>query len=112
FLLAGVTASILRKKLTPAAAITGGILGGLIYAGGGYPGLLFLVLFFVIGTLATSWKKSEKTNIAGNAEHQSTRKPGQVIANAGVAAIAGGIAIIQPVFRDTALLLMAAALSS
>src|ERR1700755_3517645 len=95
-LLAAAGASVLAKKLTPAAAITGGGGGEAIYAGGGYAGLTLLALFFLFGTAATSWKKTEKLSVRGNAGHQSTRTPGQVIANAGVAAIAGVLALILP----------------
>jgi len=112
FLLAGAGASIRWKKLTPAAALTGALLGAAIYAGGGYPGLLFLALFFILGTAATSWKKIEKLSVTGNAGHESTRRPGQVIANAGVAAIAGILALLLPGNKPLFLLLMAASLSS
>ncbi|HEY4112228.1 DUF92 domain-containing protein [Puia sp.] len=111
-LLAGGAASAWWKKLTPAAAITGVLTGGSIYAGGGYPGLLLLALFFVLGTAATSWQKQKKLSIRGNAAHESTRTSGQVIANAGVAAIAGIMAILLPAHRDLFLLLIAASLSS
>lgn len=111
-LFAGAGASIRWKKLTPAAALTGILLGGAIYAGGGYTGLLFLALFFVLGTAATSWKKNRKGSVRGHAAHESTRQPGQVIANAGVAAIAGILAIILPGNKPLFLLLMAASLSS
>ena len=112
FIIAGAWASIRWKKLTPAAALTGVLLGAAIYAGGGYPGLLLLVLFFILGTAATSWKKTEKQLITGNAGHEPTRRPGQVIANAGVAAIAGILALLLPGEKPLFLLLMAASLSS
>jgi uncharacterized protein (TIGR00297 family) len=112
FLLTGAGASIRWKKLTPAAALTGVLLATAIYAGGGYTGLLLLALFFVSGTAATSWKRAEKSSVRGHAAHESTRRPGQVIANAGVAAIAGILAILLPGHKPLFLLLMAASLSS
>lgn len=112
FLLAGAGASIRWKKLTPAAALTGFLLGAAIYAGGGYTGLLLLALFFILGTCATSWRRTEKLAVRGNAGHEPTRRPGQVIANAGVAAIAGILAILLPGNKSLFLLLMAASLSS
>ncbi|WP_188929539.1 DUF92 domain-containing protein [Puia dinghuensis] len=111
-LLAGAAASIYWKKLTPAAAITGVITGSAIYAGGGYPGLLFLALFFILGTAATSWRKQDKLLVRGTAAHETTRRAGQVIANAGVAAIAGLLAILLPADKPLFLLLMAASFSS
>ena len=111
-LLAGVAASIFFKKLTVTAAITGGILGWLIYAGGGYKGLLFIAVFFILGTAATSWKKKEKLSIRANAGHQSTRTTGQVVANAGIAALAGLLAVLFPSWRDLLQLMMAGSMSA
>ncbi len=111
-LLAGIIFSISRKKLTIPAALTGAILGWLVYKGGGYTGLAMLTSFFILGTTATSWKKKEKALIKGHAAHQPTRTAGQVIANGGVAAIAGLMALLFP--RDSLLfqLMMAASLSA
>jgi uncharacterized protein (TIGR00297 family) len=111
-LIAGVVVSAWLKKLTPAAAITGGLLGWAIYAGVGYAGLILLALFFITGTAATSWKKKEKLQIKGAAAHQPTRRTGQVIANAGVAAIAGLLATLIPACRPLFFLMIAGALSS
>ena len=111
-LLAGVVASIFFKKLTVGAAITGGILGWLIYAGGGYRGLLFIAVFFIVGTAATSWKKKEKLSIRANAGHQSTRTTGQVMANAGIAALTGLLALLFPSWKDLLHLMMAGSMSA
>jgi uncharacterized protein (TIGR00297 family) len=111
-LAAGAAASAHWKKLTPAAALTGGIIGALVYAGSSYTGLLLLALFFILGTAATSWKKKEKSRIKGNAAHQPTRNAGQVIANGGVAAILGALAALIPAYRSLFSLLLAASLSS
>ena len=112
FLLTGATASIVSKKLTAAAAITGGLLGWLIYAGGGYTGLGILVLFFILGTVATSWKKKEKLSIRANAGHQSTRTIGQVVANAGVAALAASMALLLPSQKQLFQLMLAGSMSA
>lgn len=105
-------AAVYRKKLTPAAGVTGILTGTAIYAGGGYPGLLLLALFFILGTVATSWKKEKKLGVKGNAAHESTRTPGQVFANGGVAGILGIGALLLPEHRSLFLLMMAASLSS
>lgn len=112
FLAAAAAAAVLRKKLTPAAGITGMFVGIAIYTGSGLPGLYLLALFFILGTAATSWGKEEKRNIKGSAAHESTRTPGQVIANAGVAAILGLLTLIIPHHYSLFLLLMAASFSS
>ena len=111
-LIAGAVASAHWKKLTPAAALTGGIIGALVYAGASYTGLLLLTLFFVVGTAATSWKKNEKRRIKGSAAHQPTRNIGQVLANGGVAAILGALAALIPADKPLFNLLLAASLSS
>jgi uncharacterized protein (TIGR00297 family) len=125
FLVAGATASARRKKLTPAAAVTGTVCGCAVYMGDGFRGLALLALFFLLGTAATSWKKKEKlgvqmpgpsttteTPIRGSSAHQSTRRTGQVIANGGVAAIAGLLALFFPAGRQLFTLMLAASLSS
>jgi len=112
FLLTGAVTSIFLKKLTPTAAITGGILGWIVYAGGGYTGLGILALFFMLGTAATSWKKKEKLSIRANAGHQSTRTTGQVVANAGVAALAALMALFFPSQKHLFQLAMAGSMSA
>ena len=112
FLLAGAAASAHWRKLTPMAAATGAVCGCAVYLGDGYRGLLLLALFFVLGTAATAWKKKEKLPIRGAAAHQSTRRASQVIANGGVAAIAGLLAFFFPASRQLFSLMLAASLSS
>lgn len=105
-------ASTYWKKLTPAAALTGILIGESVYIGDGYRGLTELALFFLLGTAATAWKKNEKRTIKGNAAHQSTRNTGQVIANGGIAAILGILAFLYPLHRDLYSLMLAASLAS
>ena len=111
-LLAGIIFSINWKKLTVPAALTGGVLGWAVYAGGGFTGLAMMTTFFVLGTSATSWKKDQKLPIRSNAAHESTRTARQVIANAGIAAIAGLLIVLFPAHRPLLLLMTAASLAS
>jgi uncharacterized protein (TIGR00297 family) len=111
-LLAGIIFSIGWKKLTVAAAFTGGVLGWAVYAGGGLTGLAMMTSFFILGTGATSWKKAQKQSIRGGATYESTRTAGQVIANAGVAAIAGLLIVLFPAHGPLLLLMMASSLAS
>jgi uncharacterized protein (TIGR00297 family) len=111
-LLAGIIFSVGRKKLTLPAALTGAILGWLVYKGGGYTGLAMLTTFFILGTAATSWKKKEKMLIKGHAAHQPTRTAGEVIANGGVAALAGLAALLLPKDRPLLQVMMAAGLAA
>lgn len=111
-IIAGVIASIVLKKLTTAAALTGGILGWVIYTGGGYTGLSLLAAFFILGTAATSWGKRSKLTVHANAGHQSRRTTGQVFANAGVAGLAGLGAILFPTLKPLFQLAIAGSMSS
>ena len=112
FLIAGAAASAHWKKLTPIAALTGGLIGWAIYSGDSYRGLIELALFFILGTTATAWKKKEKSRIKDNAAHQSTRTTGQVIANGGMAAIMGVLMLTFPAYKALGSLMLAASLSS
>ncbi|MBS1663273.1 MAG: DUF92 domain-containing protein [Bacteroidetes bacterium] len=111
-LIAGAAASVLLKKLTLPAAITGVLTGWAVYAADGYTGLLLLATFFILGTAATSWKKSKKRSVQAAAAHQSTRKAGQVIANAGVAAICGVLTLLLPEKKELFQLMIAGSLSA
>ena len=112
FLIAGAAASAQRRKLTPPAAIAGALCGLAIYTGDGFRGLALLALFFALGTAATSWRKKEKLGIHGAAVHQSTRRTSQVIANGGIAALAGLLSLFFPANRQLFSLMLAASLSS
>lgn len=112
-ILAGaMIASVAAKKLTVAAALTGGVLGVLVYVGAGFTGITLIAVFFLLGTLATSWKKSYKERAGLSEINSSKRNAGQVMANAGVAAICG---LLTYYFQENAFvfrLMIAASLSS
>ena len=78
----------MKAPLTAPAFFTGILLAAVIYAGGGVTSVAMMMVFFVLGTVATSWGKTRKQDIRSNAVHQSTRRTGQVLANAGVAGLA------------------------
>lgn len=111
-LIAGSAASARWKKLTPAAAALGALLGGIIFSGDGYRGIIELALFFILGTSATAWKKKEKLRVKGHASHQPQRTTGQVFANGGVAAIMGALIIAFPTHKALLSLALAASLSA
>ncbi len=112
-MLAGaMIASVAAKKLTVSAALTGGLLGCMMYAGAGFTGITMAGVFFLLGTLATGWRKQYKENIGLSGINSTQRNAGQVIANAGVAALIGlaGYFLVQYAF--VLQFMMAAALSS
>ncbi len=107
-----MVASVVLKKLTLPAAITGGILSCCIYAGAGLAGITLMAAFFLLGVLATSWKLNQKIS-EGLAEAQKGKRTAtQVFANAGAAAITGLIAWILPELSLNASLVMAACFAS
>ena len=88
--------SVYFKKLTLSASLTGGLIALVVYVGCNYYPLIFMAVFFVLGTAATSWKIKTK-QLLGLAEiNKGKRNAFQVFANAGVGLILGAIAIIAP----------------
>ena len=110
-LLVGVVFSIAAKKLTPLAAFTGFVCGFLIYRGGGYTDVLLLTVFFLCGTLATSWGRRQKQYLdrAGDAVQ---RKYTQVLANAGAATLLAVLSLLFPRYGLLFNLMLAASLAS
>lgn len=111
FLLVCITASVLTKKLTVTAALTGGVLALLIFFGVGWAGIALLGAFFTLGTLATSWQKGVKQGLS-IAQEKGRRNAGQVLANGGAAGLLGGLAIVLPQNASLHLFLIAAVFSS
>ena len=111
-LIAGVTASIGFRKLSIAGALTGGCLGWFLYKGAGITGLVMLAAFFISGTWATSVGRGPKERLGIAEENRGQRTVWQVLANGGVAGLAGLLAWINPGQAVLWQLLGAAALSS
>ncbi len=112
-ILAGaMIASVAAGKLTVAAALTGGVLGMLVYAGAGFTGIAMVAIFFLFGTVATSWKKGYKESSGLSEINSSRRNAGQVIANAGVAAICGLLCYFFQQYVFVLRAMMAASLAS
>ncbi|HEY1021591.1 MAG TPA: DUF92 domain-containing protein [Flavisolibacter sp.] len=108
----GVVESIRHRKLTKTAAIAGGLTGFCIFIGAGWTGFALLVLFFMGGTLATGWKRKQKTAIGMMQERGGQRKTGQVLANAGMAGTLGLLALLLPQQKELLALMIAATFSS
>lgn len=108
----GSAASILTRKLTVGGGFLGGLLGWLVFIGAGFMGIILLSAFFLLGTWATSWGRSLKERLAVAEKHKGRRTAGQVMANGGMAGIAGLLAWNFPQHEELFHLIMAAALSS
>lgn len=110
-LIAASYASYKTGKLTEGGAITGGFIGLCVYLGTGYTGIAMLAVFFVLSTLATSYKKKEKRYL-DEAEHPQKRDARQVLANGGLPALLGILATAMPDNTLLATVFMAAAFAS
>lgn len=104
--------SVMTRKLTPGAGITGWIAGLLIFAGAGYAGVAMIATFFVLGTGATSWGVSVKQKLGLAERDKGRRTSGQVAANAGAAAILGLLAMFYAEHADLFRFMMAAGIAS
>jgi uncharacterized protein (TIGR00297 family) len=111
-IVAGAILSVSTQKLNFLGAIAAAAVGLLVFSGGGYTGFIMLVAFFLLGTLATSWKKQEKHRFKSKSDRSVKRDAGQVLANGGVAAILGLLVLCMPHHAGLFRLMMAAALSS
>ena len=110
-LITGVVLSILKKKLTPLAAIGGGSVGLVLYLGADITGLALLATFFLLGTAATAWKASAKQAVF-NEEGDSPRHLGQVLANGGAAGLLGLAALLFPDYKEVFVVMIAGAFAA
>ncbi|MEO7212285.1 DUF92 domain-containing protein [Mucilaginibacter sp.] len=94
-------------KLTLVGTLTGGLVAVCIFMGAGLRGILMLAAFFIMATIATSWKKDLKGKT-----HPEVRDAAQVLANGGIAALFGLVIWLMPASGDLMQILLASALSS
>ena len=99
------------RKLTIAGSVAGGLTGFAVFMGAGFTGLLMMTVFFLMGTVATSWKRPAKEK-AGLAESRQGRTAGQVLANAGMGGLLGIAAMVWRHHAGLFVVMMAAAFAS
>lgn len=104
--------SVKARKLTAPAAITGWMVGLLVFAGAKWAGVAMIAAFFVLGTAATSWGMHSKQKHGLEEKDKGRRTPGQVIANAGAAAILALLASAYPERAGLYKVMIAAAMAS
>ncbi len=73
-------------KLSASGALSGVVVAVVIFLDTRYRGLLVLLVFFTLGTLASSWKKKEKQEQGFAQENEGARTWKNVLANMGIAA--------------------------
>ncbi len=91
--------SVALKKIDAKGAVTGVAMAFVIWLGTGELALLALFMFFTIGTLASSWKKSYKAQLKLEQENEGKRGIKNVLANGGVAGIISFCAFIIPEYH-------------
>ena len=104
--------SFVKQKLTVGGTIAAAFIGTLIYAGAGFAGIAMIGVFFLAGIWATSWKHNLKETIGAAEADKGKRNASQVLANGGLAAIAGLMILFFPAYSNLFNLVMASALSS
>lgn len=108
----GAAGAVAANKLTIAGAVTGVVIGFLIFLGVGWIGIAFMASFFLSGTAATSWGKREKERVGIAQENKGRRNSGQVLANGGAGGLIGLAAFIFPQHAQLFTMMTAAAFSS
>ena len=109
--LAGILTYMLRK-LTLVASITAIGIAVLIYTAAGWASLTMLAVFFILGTAATSYKKSSKINLHLSEAHETQRRTSQVIANSGIAAVIAILALTVPAVSEVSVIMIAGSFSA
>jgi len=100
------------KKLTLTGTFAGGLVAVSVYLASSYQGILILGTFFLLATLATSWKKKFKEDLGISEENKGRRNAWQVLANGGVAALIGIVSIVFPEYRNACQLMIAGSFSA
>jgi uncharacterized protein (TIGR00297 family) len=104
--------SVLSGKLTVPATLAGGAIACLIFLGAGYAGIYMLATFFILGSVATSWKLGLKQQLGYAEKNKGKRTTKQVLANGGLAAITGLLAWLYPAQKNLFLVMIAASFAS
>ena len=104
--------TVYAGKLTIPGALMGGLIAIALYFGTGFSSLLLLGGFFLLGTMATSWKFKQKAEHGFAEKNHGRRDIFQVIANGGVAGLLACIALIFPQYNELILLMIASSFSA
>lgn len=104
--------AVAKDKLTILGGITGYLVACAIYAGAAINGVILLGLFFLLGTLATSWGKGVKHSHNADDNNGGKRTAAQVLANGSVAGVCGILAYIFPQHHELLVIMLASSLSS
>jgi uncharacterized protein (TIGR00297 family) len=112
FLIAASAFSNYSNKLTYKGVITGCVIATSLYLGTEFTGVILLGSFFILGIIATSWKRNVKEKYNFAEANDGKRDAKQVLANGGLAAIIGLIAVAFPEPQEIFVLMIACIFSS
>jgi uncharacterized protein (TIGR00297 family) len=84
--------SYVVRFLTPGGAVATFMLGVIVFGGGGWSWALPIVTFFLLSSLLSRYRRSQKARFDSSFEKSDRRDAGQVIANG---AIPGGVLILS-----------------
>lgn len=103
----------MTRLLTLAAACLAAIVAVLLWMGFQWPGLINLGVFFLTGSTITAWRKTDKAILETHVSESKTgRRPGQVLANGGAAALLALVAWRYPEYRENAFFMASATLAA
>ena len=106
----GMIYAVSSNKLTVFGSLWGGILGAVIFLGTGFTGFCQMAAFFLLGSMATEWKRSIKMVLHPQEEIKRTGE--QVMANAGVAGFLALLSMVFPAYQSLILVILSATFSS
>ncbi len=75
-------------------SLSGGVIATLIYYSVGIPGLIYFLVFFIIGSQASKWKYGQKVKLGLAQENKGKRTWVHALSNAGAAAFFALLALI------------------
>ncbi|MBO9634321.1 MAG: DUF92 domain-containing protein [Chitinophagaceae bacterium] len=104
--------AVYKRKLTPAAGFVAFLLGLTVLEGTGFAGAAMLIAFFVMGVLASAYKKKVKRSVRAGIPHSEERNMAQVLANGGITGMLAVLAIIDEAHKDLFVFLIAGSLAS
>lgn len=107
-----VVLSYLSEKIDLPGSIAGGFIAMGIFLGGGFMLLGLLLVFFVLGSLVSHWKKFEKQKLGLAQEDDGRRSVIHAVSNGGIAGICGLLAWLLPSHQDILVAMTAGSLAA
>ncbi len=104
--------AIMAKKIDIWGGLCGVWIGMGMFLGGGVVGVLLLMAFFGLGTMATSWRIKDKLEMGLAEKDKGRRSISNALSNGGMAGVCGYLAWLFPDHNILFQLMMAASMAS